>query len=75
MSLRAVGRMILGPATVAAVAGIMLRQLGAAALPLAVATFFAAQLAVRAQSKRQLEAAKRRRDANRARRRQLRRRR
>ncbi|HEX6664823.1 MAG TPA: hypothetical protein VF025_14215 [Gaiellaceae bacterium] len=72
MSLRAVGRMILAPAAVAAAAGILLRPLGPAALPLAFATFFAAQLAVHAQSQRQLDAVKRRLAASRRRRQRLR---
>jgi len=67
--------MIIGPAGVAVAVGILLRPLGPAAFLLAFVTFLAAQLAVFVQSRRQLEAAKRRLVASRARRQRLRRRR
>lgn len=70
--MRAVARMIIGPAAVAATVGLLLRPLGPAALPLALATFFTAQLAVQTQSQRKLDVVKRRLAAHRARRRRLR---
>lgn len=73
VSLHTVGRMIVAPAGVAVAVGLLLRSLGPAAFLLALASFFAAQLVVGVQSKRQLEAAKRRLAANRARRQRLRR--
>jgi hypothetical protein len=75
VSLRSVGRMIVGPAGVAAVVGVLVRPLGPTAILLAAAAFLAAQLVVLAQSRRQLEAARRRLEASRAWRNQLRRRR
>jgi hypothetical protein len=75
VSLRSVGRMIVAPAGVAVAVGILLRPLGAAAVLLAFASFFAAQLVVGVHSRRQLEGAKRRVAASRARRQRLRRKR
>lgn len=61
MSLRAIGRMILAPGIVAVAVGLMLRRLGdGAAVILAIAAFFAAQLLVSVQSKRQLSDARQR---------------
>lgn len=60
MNVRAFGRMILAPALVAVTVGLTLRRLGDAAVILAIAAFFAAQLLVAAQSKRQLSRARRR---------------
>lgn len=60
MSFRAFGRMIVAPAVVAVAVGVMLRRLGITAGILALVVFFAAQLLVDAQSKRQLGHARRR---------------
>jgi hypothetical protein len=65
--------MIVGPAGVAAGVGILVRPPGPATVLLAAAAFVAAQLVVLAQSRWQLEGARRRLDASRARRNQLRR--
>jgi hypothetical protein len=74
VSLRSVGRMIVVPAGVAVAVGILLRPLGAAAaVLLAFASLLAAQLVVGVHSRRQLEGAKRRLAASRARRQRLRR--
>jgi hypothetical protein len=65
--------MIVGPAGVAAAVGVLFHPLGPATILLAAAAFFTAQLAVLAQSRWQLEAARRRLEASRARCKQLRR--
>jgi hypothetical protein len=72
VSLQTVGRMVIAPAVVAVAVGLLLRPPGSAAFLLAFASFFAAQLAVGVQSRRQLEDAKRRLATSRARRRRRR---
>jgi hypothetical protein len=73
VTLRTVGRMIVGPAAIAAAVGVLLRPLGPAVAPLAVAAFLTTQLVAGGQSRWQLEAPGRRLAASRARRKQLRR--
>jgi hypothetical protein len=64
--------MIVAPAGVAVAVGILLRPLGPAAALFAAAAFLAAQLVVVAQSRWELETARRRVERSRARRAQLR---